>query len=123
MKLHLVFGGHDKNHRSTVKNSLKRLRKKGIAMIANCIVLTKGFILCIVQVTVVLHSVIYHYYACTTHALNMSYGFVTILVEKLHYITATLRKDTLPFFDSYRSLLLMPIHNNLWTARSNPVRK
>ena len=38
------------------------------------------------------------YYARATHALHMSYGFVMILIiQKLHYATATLRYDTLPF--------------------------
>ena len=36
------------------------------------------------------------------HVLRMSYGFVTILVQK-NYITLQLRYDTLPFFDSYRT--------------------
>ena len=31
------------------------------------------------------------------HCLRMSYGFVTVLVGKLHYTTALLRYDTLPF--------------------------
>ena len=56
IKLHLIFGGHEKNCGSTVKDSLKQSRNKRyvhILMIANCIVLTKGFILCVVQVTVV----------------------------------------------------------------------
>ena len=61
-------------------------------MIANCIVLTKGFILCVVQVYCSVDSIIYHYYTCAMRALYMSYGFVTILVQKitLHYSYATL---------------------------------
>ena len=74
-------------------------------MIANCIVLTKGFILCIVQVTVVQHSIIYHYYACATHALRMFYEFIMILVQK-NYITLQLRYNTyVTFFDSYHILI------------------
>ena len=84
-------------------------------IIGNCIMLTKGFILCVVQVTVVKHSVIYHYYyACATHALQMSYAFVTILsTEKLHYTTATLRYDTSPFFDSYHTYV--PVEYNFFS--------
>ena len=62
--------------------------------------------MCIVQVTVVQHNVIYHYYACATYDLRMSYGFVMILVRK-NYITLQLRhamiRTYVTFSDSYRT--------------------